>query len=242
MNSAYGTLWQHLEELRKRLLVSLAALTVVTVLGYIYSDFLLDVLLRPVTGQLQELYFFSPAEAFLVRLKVALLAGAVAAFPLVAAELWFFVSPGLYAREKKLILPVVLGISLLFTVGVVFCYHGVVPAAIRFFLGLQSGVLRPLISVREYVDFLTQLLVAFGVAFNLPVFVIAFVFAGLTDAKRLSKVRRHAIVLIFIAAAALTPGPDVASQILLAVPLLVLFELSIGAAFLVGIFRKGKRP
>ncbi|MBI2095235.1 MAG: twin-arginine translocase subunit TatC [Candidatus Omnitrophica bacterium] len=236
------TLWQHLEELRKRLLVSLAAVGVVSIAAYACSDLLLGILLRPVAGAIRELYFFSPAEAFLVKLQVAFLAGLTAAFPIVASQAWFFVSPGLHEREKRIVIPAGLVTSVLFAGGAVFCYRIVVPAAVRFFLGMQSEVLRPLISVREYVDFLTQLLVAFGVAFNLPVFVMALVFAGVTDAARLGKFRRHAVVLILVAAAVLTPGPDVASQFFLAVPLVFLFELSIAAASLVGFFRKGKKP
>lgn len=235
------TLRQHLEELRKRLLVSLAAVGAVAVAAYAYSDLLLEVLLRPVAGTLQELYFFSPAEAFLVKIQVALMAGLAMAFPIVASQAWFFVSPGLHEREKKAVIPLALVISSLFAVGAVFCYRFVVPAAVRFFLGMQSEVLRPLISVREYVDFLTQLLVAFGVAFNLPVFVIALVFTGVTDAARLRKFRRHAAILVFIAAAVLTPGPDVASQFLLAVPLILLFELSVAGATLMEFFRKRKK-
>lgn len=222
--------FEHLDELRKRLVVSLAALALGTGAGWFVSDRLLYALTEPLRHSGEAVYFFAPADAFLVKLKVALLAGFLISLPVVSSQVWLFISPGLHKHEKRFLIPLALVTSGLFLTGAVFAYFVVIPAAIHFFMDMQTEVLRPLISVREYVSFLTSLILAFGVAFNLPVFLMGLVMTGVLNVQVLNHYQRHAIVLIFIAAAILTPSPDIASQLLLAGPLIVLFELSVVAA------------
>ncbi len=234
MKPVYLTFFGHLEELRRRILTALAAVGVAAVGGYFISERLLDFLTRPLGASSRPLYFFSPQEAFLVRLKIALFFGLVAASPVVIAQAWLFVSPALYGNERKAVAPLVVVTSVLFLTGIVFAYYLVMPVALQFLLGMQTGFLVPMISVTDYLSFLTAMLLAFGIAFNMPVFVMAFVVSGVWSARDLNRYQRHAVVLIFILAAVMTPGPDIASQLLLALPLVALFELSVLAAVIFG--------
>ena len=232
------TFFEHLDELRKRIIISLIAVFLGSIAGYVYSDRLLRILLRPMELGQNPVYFFSPSEAFIVKLKVAMFTGLFLASPVVLNQIWRFVSPAFQKREKRAVSVVTLITSFLFLSGIFFCYYAVVPVAIRFLMSLQTDFLKPMISVTHYVDFLFGMLLAFGVAFNLPVFVIALALTGVLNIQTLKHFHRHAIVLIFILAAILTPSPDIASQILLAVPLLALFELSVLGVFFVDRRRK----
>lgn len=213
--------------MRKRLVVCLVAVVAAALAAYPVSEPAIRFLLRPLGEEVRSLYFFSPSEAFALKVKIALLLGLVAASPVVLSQLWLFVSPALREKEKKAFPLLVFISSFLFLSGIVFCFFFVMPFALKFLLGLQSEVLRPMISVGPYFDFLTGMLLAFGAAFNMPLCLVALVFLGVLDVQTLVYHRRHAVVLIFIASAALTPSPDVASQILLAVPLLILFEAGV---------------
>jgi sec-independent protein translocase protein TatC len=227
------TVFEHLEELRKRVMISLAATFLGTIVGYLFSGPLLKMLLTPIEPDLGSVYFFSPAEAFIVKLKVAMSAGLFLASPVILNQIWRFISPAFHKQEKRALSIVTVISSVLFLSGVIFCYVSVIPAALKFLMGMQTEFLVPMISVTHYVDFLFGMLLAFGVAFNLPVFVIALAFAGVLNTQTLNHFHKHAIVLIFILSAILTPSPDIASQILLAVPLTVLFEVSVLGVLLV---------
>lgn len=222
-----GTFFEHLEELRRRLFVCLAAFFVCLAPAFVFSDRLLVWMLGPLVREIPAAYFFSPADAFVVKIKVSMLAAAVLSSPVVAGQLWLFVTPALYGNEKKALLPLIFITTALFLLGAAFSFYGVIPVTLHFLLGLQNDFLRPMVSVSEYFSFLTSMVFAFGVAFNLPVFVLALVGSGLVSARMLNRFQRWAVLIIFILAAVLTPGPDIASQLMLAVPLLVLFELSI---------------
>ncbi len=232
------TFFEHLEELRKRLIISFGAITLGGLASYCYSDKLLHFLLLPIRKEINQVYFFSPADAFMVRIKIALLAGLILASPIVAGQIWLFISPALYEREKKFIPPLIILTSGLFIAGALFSFFFVVPLTLQFFMSMQTEFLRPMISINECISFLSGILLAFGVAFNLPIFVMGFVLVGVFDTTLLNKFQRHVIVLIFILAAALTPGPDIASQLFLAVPLIILFELSVLGAWVIELFRK----
>ena len=233
--------FEHLDELRKRLVISLAAFFIALIVPFIYSDWLLDILVRPLTGEVASVYFFSPADAFIVKIKVSLLAAIVLSAPVVFGQLWLFISPALYGNEKRTILPLVFITTALFLLGALFSFYEVAPAALHFLIGMQTPFMKPMVSVSEYISFLTSMVFAFGVAFNLPVFILALVGSGIVNTRTLHKFHRFFIVLIFIAAAVLTPGPDVASQLLLAVPLLILFELSLVGAVIIEKIRNKKR-
>lgn len=219
--------FEHLDELRRRLLIALGATGLSAVAGYVFSEKALRFALRPLG---EQVYFFQPQEAFVLRIKMALLLGVLIASPVILSQFWLFVSPALRVQERKAVAPLAGITSFLFLAGAAFCFFCVMPVAMKFLVGMQTNFLRPLISASEYISFLSTMLLAFGVAFNVPVFLVALVAAGVTTSRALAKARRQAIVLIFITAAVLTPGPDIASQLLLAIPLYLLYELSLVAA------------
>lgn len=233
MNSQQQTFFEHVEEFRKRFWVVLIAVFVCFVGCFVYADSLLKFLLMPMVGHFGPVYFFSPAEAFMAKLKAAFLCGVILSSPVILGELWFFVSPALHAHEKKFVLPILFICSFLFLFGAVFAFYSVIPLTLEFFIAQQSDLLVPMISVSKYMDFLTGMLLAFGISFNLPVFILALVFFKVIPAQMLQKYQRHAVVLILIVAAAVTPGPDIASQLFLAVPLFFLFEMSVVGAVVI---------
>lgn len=223
--------FDHLQELRRRLFWSLGAFLFCALLSYSWSDRLLRILTAPIRSEVGQIYFFSPPDAFLVRLKVAFFAGLVMASPVIISQIWLFVSPGLTATEKKTVYPLIFLTSFLFLAGCLFAFAWVLPFALRFFMGFQTEFLQPQIYITHYVSFVSSLAVSFGLAFNLPVFIMAFSALGLVDARRLGRYRKHAFLLAFVAASVLTP-PDVLSQILLGLSLVFLFEASlVGARF-----------
>lgn len=234
------TFFEHLDELRQRIIVSLIAVFLGTLAGYMYSDELLRILLQPMRLDQNPVYFFSPSEAFIVKLKIALFSGFFLASPVILNQVWGFISPAFHKHEKKAVSLVTLITSFLFFSGIIFCFYAVIPMAIGFLMDLQTDFLRPMISVTHYVDFLFGMLLAFGVAFNLPVFVMVLALTGVLNMQTLHHFHKHAVVLIFILAAILTPSPDIASQILLAVPLVALFELSVLGVFWVDRRRKAQ--
>lgn len=218
---------EHLEELRKRVFVILTALACGAAVSYFFSDPLLGLLTAPIRELQENLYFLTPYEAFLVRLEISLFSGAVLASPVILTQIWLFVAPGLYEKEKK---SLCLGVGLTlacFMAGMLFAFFAVLPFAMKFFLGFQTSDLKPLISIRQYLSFTFHFLFGFGIAFLFPAFILLLVKLGLVGAGTLVKQRKAAVVIIFITAAVLTPSPDIMSQILLAVPLLVLFEVSV---------------
>jgi sec-independent protein translocase protein TatC len=238
MNPASGkSLFGHFEEFRARLLSCVGAVLVTSAASFYYSDALLKALSSPIRRLTSEVYFFSPADAFTVKVKVSLLAGAVLGAPWLCWQGWSYLSPGLLPAEKKWVLPFALVTAVFFLLGVLFAFYAVTPPALGFLLGQATDFFRPMLSMNEYISFLSAMLLAFGAAFDLPVVIVALVWTGLVSARTLNRYHRHAIVLIFVGAAILTP-PDAASMLLLALPLCLLFELSLAGAWTVERLRK----
>jgi sec-independent protein translocase protein TatC len=222
----------HAEEFRKRLLISLSVFLAASVLAYFFSHAILEFLTRPLreSPYSAELIFQKPYEAFVIHLKVSAFAGFIISLPVLLTQLWLFAAPGLYEKEKKVFLPIIFISIALFWAGVLFAYYLAVPWALQFMLGFQTETLRPMLAVGPYFAFLTGVAVAFGVLFDFPVFMVGLVELGLVKTKTLAASRRLIVVVIFITAAVLTPSPDPLSQLLLALPLLVLFEISLRVA------------
>jgi sec-independent protein translocase protein TatC len=233
------TVFGHLEEMRRRLWICVIALGAAVLGAYFASERLVELLIAPLRGHGSgEVYFFSPQGAFVVRVKAALLAGACASAPVLLHQAWMFLSPGLLRHERRAIVPLACVTGGLFAGGAAFAYAVVLPRALEFLLSMGGPSIRPMISVEEYLSFASMLILAFGFAFNLPVLILGLVAVGATDARSLNRFQKQVVVGIFIAAAMLTPGPDVASQLLLALPLLALFELSVLVAYFL---RPGRR-
>lgn len=220
----------HLEELRKRLVHVLIALAVGFALCYSFKEWLFSFITRPLVEVLPKnsfMIFTSLPEAFFTYMKVAFFASLILTSPYILYEIWKFISPGLYPKEKKYVFPFVFFSTLLFAGGVLFGYFIALPPAFKFFVSFSSDILKPMVSMREYLTLALKFLLAFGLCFEMPVFVFFLAKVGVVNARMLSKKRRYAILVIFIVAALLTPSPDAVSQILMALPLMVLYEISI---------------
>ena len=214
----------HLEELRRRLLKSLLAVIVMAILAFSFADFLMKILIIPL-GDIQ-LYNIEVTGTFYAYLKVALIAGFAAAAPIIFYQLWMFISPGLYKKEKMLIIPIVTISTALFAGGAVFCYYLVLPIALQFLIGFSGELVIDQITIGSYISFAGLMMLAFGFAFQLPLVNYFLAKMGIITAKFLANGRRYAIVIILIVGAILTP-PDVFTQVLLAGPLYILYEISI---------------
>ncbi|MFH1687323.1 MAG: twin-arginine translocase subunit TatC [bacterium] len=214
----------HLEELRWRLLKSVLSVVVMAGAAFYFRNQLFEFLTAPL-GDIQ-LHFTEVTGSFYAYLKVSLLAGVLAALPIVFYQMWMFLSPGLYRHERSVILPLVFISTLLFLLGAGFCYYLTLPLALDFLIGFSGDLLNPIITVGSYISFAGLLLVAFGAGFELPVVAYFLGKLGLVTPAMLSKGRRYAVVIILIAAAIITP-PDVFTQVLLAGPIYLLYEVSI---------------
>jgi sec-independent protein translocase protein TatC len=235
MNDATMPLTAHLEELRSRVIRSLLAIAAAFAATYGFADTLFAFLTRPLTALHDErvqLIGTGVAEAFFTKLKVSLIAAVFIASPVVFHQAWKFVAPGLYEHEKRYARPFVAFATLFFVLGAAFCYLVVFPVGYAFFVEQYGSIgVAPAIRISEYLSFSARMLLAFGVTFELPVVTFFLARLGLVTHATMLGYARYAVLLIFVLAAILTPGPDIASQFLMAGPLLVLYALSIGVAY-----------
>lgn len=231
LDETRAPLLDHLIELRKRLLHSVLALGLCFALCLYFARpifaFLVQPLVRAGQGKIIYTQIF---EAFFVEIKVAFFAAAMLAFPVIANQLWQFVAPGLYRQEKRALLPFLLATPLLFLTGAALAYYVAIPVALHFLLGFQGNLggiqQEALPAVGNYLSFVMQFLFGFGLAFLLPVLLMLLERAGIVTRAQLKGARRYAIVGAFAIAAVLTP-PDIGSQLLLAIPLVILYELAL---------------
>jgi sec-independent protein translocase protein TatC len=229
--------FEHLEELRSTLLFAIIVAAVSAGAAWFVSQPILDLLIPPGLGRV---YFSSPAEGFMIRLKVSGVTGLLFALPLVIGRLWGFVAPGLFRHERRAVVPTLVAGTLLFYGGVVFCYMAVVPRMVDFFLSFAGPKLSPLINVTEYFMFVAKFCLAFGIAFQLPLVMVLLAALGLVTPGQLWRQWRYGILAIAVLSAWLTP-PDVMSQIMMGGPLVVLYMASIGLSFLVARRRRRRR-
>ena len=219
----------HLEELRKRLIASAIAVGFGFVVCYIFSERLFRILISPLTANMPEgdrLIFTNLPEMFFTYLKTALMAGILLVAPFIFYQLWMFIAPGLYQKEKKYVIPFVAFSSILFVGGGLFGYFIVFPFGFKFFLGFANENIQALPSVKQYFSFAIKLLFAFGIVFELPVVIFFLSKMGVVTPDFLRKKRKYAILLTFVMAAILTP-PDVITQCMMAGPLIILYEIGI---------------
>jgi sec-independent protein translocase protein TatC len=225
-------LLEHLIELRRRLLWCAAALGLAFAVCFYFARPIFGFLAQPLLQSKQDLIYTNIFEAFFVDVKVAFFASLMIAFPVIGNQIWRFVAPGLYAKEKKAFFPFLLLTPILFVGGGALAYYFAVPLALHFLLSYQGNIggvqLTALPGIGNYLDFVTRFIFGFGVAFLLPVLLMLLERAGIVTRDQLRRGRRYAIVGAFAIAAVLTP-PDVVSQLLLAIPLWALYEISIVA-------------
>jgi sec-independent protein translocase protein TatC len=236
----------HLAELRTRIVRILIAIILGAAACWSYKEETFALLLRPALralapggGRLQAL---APGEIFFTYIKCTLLVGFVAALPVVFWQIWGFVAPGLYPREKRLAFPFVLVSTLLFLGGAAFGYFVVFPIMFAFFSSFENQYVEAAWTMREVFSFTVQMFLAFGVAFELPVLVFFLALAGIVDARQLVGGFKYAVLGAFVLSAVLTPTPDIVTQTLLAGPLIVLYLLGVGAAWLFSRRRAAREP
>ena len=219
----------HLEELRKSLIICAVAVGIGFVISYFFSERIFEILMKPLLEVLpssSSLIFTGLTEAFFTYLKVSFLAGIFVASPVILYQIWSFIAPGLYETEKKHAYPFVIFSTIFFAGGALFGYFMVFPFGFKFFMSFASDVIHPLPSIKEYLSLSTKLLFAFGIVFELPLFILFLSMIGVVNAKMLSSQRKYALVIAFVFSAVLTP-PDVVTQLMMAGPVFLLYELSI---------------
>jgi sec-independent protein translocase protein TatC len=231
LDSTKAPLLDHLIELRRRLLLSFGAVAVSFGVCLYFARPIFGFLVQPLLAAGQDrLIYTAVFEAFFVEIKVAFFAAMMVSFPIIANQLWQFIAPGLYAKEKKAFAPFLLLTPFLFLAGAALAYYVAMPVALMFLLGYEGNIAgvqqEALPGVGNYLSFVTRFLFGFGLAFLLPVLLMLLERAGLVTRQQLKGGRRYAIVVAFVIAAILTP-PDVISQLLLAIPLIVLYEVSL---------------
>ncbi len=222
----------HLEELRWRIIKSLVAVVVFTIIAFFFSDQILKFLLlstRHLKHQFQ-LQVLKVQTVFIIKLELAIITGVIFALPVIFYQIWAFVAPGLMENERRYVVPVILFATISFIVGAAFAFFVIIPFALDFFLGLVPENVKNNIALDFYFGFVARLVLVFGIVFELPVVSLLLTKLGILTPKILRKYRRYAIVVIFILAAILTP-PDPTTQLLLAVPLVVLYEVTIWISY-----------
>mgnify|MGYP000868872415 CR=1 FL=1 len=218
------TIVEHLSELRKRLIYSVIFLLIFTVISYKFSDLIVTDMINKAPSI--SFIFIAPAELFMSYLKIAFIFGAVLAFPVILYNIWMFLRPGLNTDERRLILRALISGSFLFIIGAIFGYLVVLPMTINFFTSFQIEEIRAMISFSNYLSFTTSFILAFGLVFEVPIIMVIVVKLGITNTEVLKQNKKVAVLIIFILAAILTP-PDVVSQTLLAIPMIILFEIGL---------------
>ena len=213
---------RHLEELRTRIIRSLIAIAVGSAIAYFYIEDIMRYLTLP-TGRL---YYLQPAEAFFTYIKIAIFAGFLLALPVVFYQAWKFILPALTVRERTVIGILVPSSVLLFFAGLAFSFFLVLPAALQFFVGFSTENLQPMFTLHQYFDFVLAFILPFGAVFELPLLVIVFAKLGFISSKFLQSKQRIVIFLAFVVGAVISPTPDIFTQSMIAIPLILLYELS----------------
>jgi len=227
----------HLEELRWRLLRCVVAISIGFGVSYYYKEELFNLLMIPLIKAMNnhgKIIFTGLTEAFFTYLKVALISGFMLAFPYLAFEFWMFVTPGLYKHEKRILAPAIFLSAFFFIGGALFGYFAAFPFGFEFFLSFSNENIQALPSMKEYMSLASFMLLAFGLVFETPLVITIMASLGLVTADFLRKNRKYSVIIIFIIAAIITPGPDIMSQCIMALPMLVLYEISIIGAKIFG--------
>ena len=235
---------EHLDELRKRLMWAIGALFAGFLIALFFIDTIFGFIMRPLAATLpagRKMIYTEPTEAFMLQLKVAALAGVVIAAPAVMWQLWLFIAPGLYRREKRLALPFIVSTSLLFVAGAAFNHYVVFPIAFTFLGSFTKDYMEFMPRITPVFSLYSQLLLAFGIIFQMPVLVFTLARLGLVTAGFLWKNTKYAVLIIFVISAVITPTSDVVTQTLMAAPMILLYGLSIGIAWLFGTKRLQER-
>ncbi|MEO6911463.1 MAG: twin-arginine translocase subunit TatC [Edaphobacter sp.] len=227
------SLMEHLDELRKRLLRAVIYLLIGFAVAYAFHERLYGYIQKPLTDLHIELNFTHPTDPLNLYLKTALVGGAILASPFILYQLWLFISPGMYANEKRYVFPFMGATVGLFLAGAWFGYHWVLPGALKVLIGDFGKDFHPIITIEDYTGFFLAIILGLGITFELPILIFFLSLFGIVDAKFLVKHIRYAILIIFLISAIICPLPDPVSMCLFATPMLALYMVGVGVAFLV---------
>ena len=217
------SLVDHLQEFRKRLMIALVAIAVGSAISYFYAA----ELVHYITAPAGKLYYMSPGEAFFAYLRVSFFAGFLLALPVVLYQVWAFVVPALSNKERVASLILIPASVILFFIGLTFSYLLVLPAGIKFFMGFATEDLQPMLSLGQYLSFVISFLLPFGFIFELPLIILLLVKLGIVGSPFLIARRKHVLVLSFVVGAVISPTPDIFSQTMIAVPIIIMYESSL---------------
>lgn len=225
----HESLTEHLKELRTCLIKSVSFIAIFTVGSYYFSEYLFELLRSPATQYLTNggLVFTHPMDKFMAHLKISIFSGIIFAAPFWLYQVWSFVAPGLYQKEKKYAANFILAGTLLFLAGVSFSYFLVLPAAFEFLFNFGSSIDKPMITINEYMEFVVHMSLMFGISFELPLILVMLGITGMVTAQFLRKQRRIAWILLALVSAVLTPTPDALSMFMMLIPMTFLFEIAI---------------
>jgi sec-independent protein translocase protein TatC len=240
------TLMEHLEELRRRLIRSVLSIGVGFVIAYVFHTQIYGFMQDPIIFALKahhlptELVYHNPIDPFNMYLKISLMVGCIIVSPYILYQVWMFISPGLYAHEKRYVMPFMASTVALFLAGAYFGYRWVYPESLEFLLGYSSQF-RPLIEINEYTNLFLTVILGLGITFELPIVVFFLSLFGIVSPKFLWKNFRYAVLIIFVIAAIITPTPDILTMCVFATPMLTLYLLSIGVSYMVHPARRRAR-
>jgi sec-independent protein translocase protein TatC len=233
----------HLEELRWRIIYSLGALVVGVAIGFLvtFKFDLIGLMQAPVLPYLrgQHLVYTHPGDTFSTILQMSLVVGIALALPVIGYNVWAFLSPALYRNERRIVIPILAAATFLFLAGVALAYFLVLPLTLKFLFGLEAESLTPMITVSEYFGFVTSMCLAFGGVFEVPIVIVGLSAMGIVSPQTLGRFRRYAVVIAYGAAAIITPGDLLTTTIALAIPLYLLYEVSVAVSYI--IYRKKAR-
>ena len=240
-SSAKMSFLDHLDELRRRLIISISAIGIGFLLCWGFAEKIYNFLALPITQNLNggKLVYTNPTDPFTIYMKVALLAGIFLASPVVLSQAWLFISPGLYSREKKYAVPFIFSTSILFLMGGAFAHQIALPMALKFLIALGNAF-QPMVTITEYLDLVLTVILGCAIIFQIPIIIFFLTIFGIVNAKFLLKNLRYAILIIFIAAAVLTPTSDIPNMMIFAMPMLLLYLIGILVSWIFGKRRKKK--
>lgn len=243
MEESKLALTEHLSELRTRLVITFITLGIAFGILFNFSERIFEILTFPLSSEIRisasnpyvevlkkepiSLVFLAPAEALWMHIKISLISAFVLTLPVFFYQFWKFISPGLLKKEKRYLVPFIISASSLFALGSLFCFLVVLPFAMTFLLGYKTATMTPMISVGNFIDFCLKFILAFGAIFELPLIIVFLTRFGIVSPQTLAKHRKYAVLLSFVIAAVLTPTPDAFNQSLMAIPIMVLYEVGI---------------
>ena len=225
----YESLIDHLRDLRVCLIKSAWAIAIGTCVAYYFSDYIFDFIRHPAVKYLPNggLVFTHPMDKFMAHLKISVFSGIIGSAPVWLYQIWSFIAPGLYQKEKKYALSFIFSGTFLFLGGAAFCYYLVLPAAFQFLFNFGGDIDKPMITITEYLEFVVQMSLMFGISFELPLILVMLGVTGIVSAEFLRKKRRLLWMVLAIVSAVLTPTPDALSMFMLLIPMILLFEIAI---------------